>query len=150
MGSPMPPLAAHPTIKLLQAILQFFRGLHRHPPNSSGIPCRIPLEMIARHLLPNGLVLRRKPLLPDVHFPRLSTSRTSFHVCLLGLKSSSVPGIIGLPFPVSLRSASWVLSHSCRPLFSLALESWELSLLDFSPKPHPPKDSLPLSSVSFS
>ena len=35
------------------------------------------------------------------------------------------------------------------PLFSLALESWELPLLDSSLKPHPPKDPPPLSPVSF-
>ena len=63
-----------------------FSGLQSYPPRPSGIPRRIPLQRIARHLLPIGLVLRRKRLLADVHFPRLSTSRTPLHICLLGFE----------------------------------------------------------------
>ena len=57
-----------------------------YPPRPSGVSRRISLERIACHLLLNGLVLRRKPLLVDVHFPRLSTSRTPLRVCFLGFQ----------------------------------------------------------------
>ena len=78
----MPPPAGYPAIKLLQATLQFFRGLQSYPPRSSGASRRISLERIARHLLHSSLVLSQKPFLADVHFTRLSTSRTPFRVCV--------------------------------------------------------------------